>query len=243
MTSTEPKVQIISAAQVPGLLEQILAIRNPELHAKRRRGRKNDSARAKNWNPKVKDKKITIPAGADIADAMGLALAAVRFTEAPKRPVPLAHGVGVIGRSSVTDLNRDLNDRKVRAYLSAMIAGEWVLAPDAVAITAEGLVINGQHRLEAARRYGTAIAAIHSAIGEGREGAEARINGVLMDAGIRTQAAADYLLDIIRGQNPGPQFIVAWNITKDAALFMDEAARSTDDRRTIALRYAQVATA
>jgi hypothetical protein len=35
-----------------------------------------------------------------------------------------------------------------------------------------------------------------------------------------------------------PQFVVVWNVDKRAAILMDEARRSSTDRRDIALRYA-----
>jgi hypothetical protein len=37
---------------------------------------------------------------------------------------------------------------------------------------------------------------------------------------------------------PAPQFVVVWNVDKEAAILMDESRRSSTDRRDIAMRYA-----
>lgn len=53
-------------------------------------------------------------------------------------------------------------------------------------------------------------------------------------------AAACYV-DWGSKQDRVPQFVVVWGVDKKAALLMDEAKRSNEDRRNIALRFASVA--
>jgi hypothetical protein len=51
--------------------------------------------------------------------------------------------------------------------------------------------------------------------------------------------AAEKLADIDKeGSRTPPTFVVVWGVDKKAALLMDEAKRSADDRRSIAVRYA-----
>ena len=97
----------------------------------------------------------------------------------------------------MAELNRPISRGRRKLYQEEMQAGRWHFTPDPVVITADGHVVNGQHRLDAA------------------SGVEwSRVEQI-------------------------PSFVVVWGVDKKAALLMDEAKRSTDDRRAIALAFAR----
>ena len=96
-------------------------------------------------------------------------------------------------------LNRGFNYARYKGYLENMKEGKWWTTPDPVAITTEGQIINGQHRLAAA-------------LDVPWEEAE---------------------------QEAIPFLVVVWGIDKRAALLMDEAKRNPNDRRDIALKFAE----
>ena len=104
---------------------------------------------------------------------------------------------GLMERLGLTDLNRPISYGRCELYQEEMEAGRWHFTPDPVVITAEGYIVNGQHRLAAA------------------DGVDwSRVEQI-------------------------PSFVVVWGVDKKAALLMDEAKRSTDDRRAIALAFAR----
>ena len=52
--------------------------------------------------------------------------------------------------------NRNVSWVKVKAYIAAMMRGEWELSNDAICFDKRGKLINGQHRLHAVRESGIA---------------------------------------------------------------------------------------
>lgn len=52
---------------------------------------------------------------------------------------------------------RHLSERRVRQLVQALERGEWRVTHQGVALDEEGVVIDGQHRLEAIRRYGKPV--------------------------------------------------------------------------------------
>jgi hypothetical protein len=112
-------------------------------------------------------------------------------------------------------VNRELSESRVQHFLSDMGDGRWHFSPDPIVISEEGYILNGQHRLAAAAWIS------YSSSPAGR--------------------ASEYSRDSDpRWGDDIPQFLVVWGVDKKTALLMDEAARSTKDRRHIALRYAEV---
>lgn len=120
----------------------------------------------------------------------------------------------------------DLNVKRVEKYLNAMLNNEWILTPDAIAVTANGLVINGQHRLEAARRYAERIDHLVNK--------ELKAHSEELKADPERESV--FRKDLSAAM-PWPRFIIAWNMDPGAAILMDEAYRSPADRRAIARRY------
>jgi hypothetical protein len=86
--------------------------------------------------------------------------------ERPKRPSPLAYSYSGYDRSFGSTshakayglladprYNRDIRPQRVDEYAAEMIAGRWRdLLSDPIAITADGHVLNGQHRIAAASK-------------------------------------------------------------------------------------------
>jgi hypothetical protein len=52
---------------------------------------------------------------------------------------------------------RHLSEKRVRQLVGALERGEWRVTHQGVALDEEGIVIDGQHRLEAIRRYGKPV--------------------------------------------------------------------------------------
>jgi hypothetical protein len=52
---------------------------------------------------------------------------------------------------------RNISDRRVREWLNLMNRGEWRLTHQGIAITKEGEVVDGQHRLHAVVRFGKSV--------------------------------------------------------------------------------------
>jgi hypothetical protein len=113
------------------------------------------------------------------------------------KPVTFFGWQDSIVRFGLADLNRPISRGRCDLYQDEMEAGRWHFTPDPIVVTAEGYVVNGQHRLAAA------------------DGVDwSRVEQV-------------------------PSFVVVWGVDKKSALLMDEAKRSTDDRRAIALAFAR----
>lgn len=45
--------------------------------------------------------------------------------------------------------NRPVSQQRVRKYMAAMVAGKWLLNGEAIKISIDGRLIDGQHRLKA----------------------------------------------------------------------------------------------
>ena len=115
-------------------------------------------------------------------------------------------------RSYLGSLNRDINEGRVEAYREDMRKGKWWFTPDPIVVTATGEIINGQHRLLAVESLAHA------------------------DAG-RVEGKSNFVPD----DYTAPQFVVVWGVDKRAAILIDEARRTANDRRDIALRFASAA--
>jgi hypothetical protein len=126
-------------------------------------------------------------------------------------------------------LNRTVVPGRVEAYKWDMWGGCWWFTPDPVVITDEGHIINGQHRLMAAEEL---------VLEDNKEKAEAEATIADKKADPADQAEARAKLNKI-GARTYPQFVVVWGVDKRAAILMDEARRTSTDRRDIAIRYAQ----
>jgi len=114
-------------------------------------------------------------------------------------------------------LNRDVNESRLEEYMRTMDKGEWWFTPDPIVVTDGGEIINGQHRLISAER--------------------------LLEGGwtVREKTplgSFDRELTPPWADKDAPQFVVVWGVDKRAAILMDEARRSSTDRRDIAIRYA-----
>lgn len=83
--------------------------------------------------------------------------------ERPSKPTPKAWGYRPYQRDITeayefgllagSQLNREIRPQRVEEYLEEMKAGRWHdLLSDPISITADGFVLNGQHRLAAATR-------------------------------------------------------------------------------------------
>lgn len=63
--------------------------------------------------------------------------------------------------------------------------------------------------------------------------------GDIVNGQHRLMAALDVAWEQADAEDPAvPEIVVVWNVPEESALLMDEAARSTKDRRHIALNYA-----
>lgn len=138
--------------------------------------------------------------------------------------VLLDTGGPYVGESEIPrDLNRDLSDARVTGYLEDMLHARWWDSPDPICVTPQGVVINGQHRVAAALK------------------ASPKSNW-MADYGEEPFKGEGGYFDWTADYEAIPSFVVVWDVEPKAALLMDEARRSTDDRRSIAVRYAEYAT-
>jgi hypothetical protein len=147
----------------------------------------------------------------------------VLVLSSPREDLALAEGHKKEGEARlhrikdyIGPLNRDINEPRVEAYAVTMSAGEWFFTPDPIVVTDEGAIINGQHRLLAAEGVLT-----------GEQGRYQSFAGIRSFSEFTLWPATKV-----------PQFVVVWGVDKRAAILMDEARRSSNDRRDIALRYA-----
>jgi hypothetical protein len=158
----EAKTEIVRASELQErVVERIAEIRNPELFAshkdelrryKRRLGKREEKVYKKDFS-RVRGFKVQ-HLGQEV------------FVERPERPRPPAYRYSPYDRSSgfgpsiharvygllaSARYNRDLRPQRVDEYHGAMLRGEWRdLLSDPIAITADGQVLNGQHRIAAA---------------------------------------------------------------------------------------------
>jgi hypothetical protein len=75
------------------------------------------------------------------------ARAKARRSGGPVTFFPWQCTMGILG---LAELNRPFSDGRCELYQEEMEAGRWHFTPDPIVITAEGHVVNGQHRLAAA---------------------------------------------------------------------------------------------
>jgi hypothetical protein len=85
-----------------------------------------------------------------------------QLVERPRKPTPLAYGyrpyirdgyapAGNYGLLADSKFNRDIRNDRVLDYFATMKVGQWRdLLSDPISITADGQVLNGQHRIAAA---------------------------------------------------------------------------------------------
>ena len=207
-----PVAKIISAADVPALLEEIVALRNPELGRTRRTNQRRQQDRFRRTGSAFPPPQpITITA----ESTPETIAAAIVGTMRPAKARPAFLGSGILSDQdrpaayNIAGLNRTLSTKRAKEYFDAMVAGRWLLSPDAIAVTADGFVLNGQHRLYAAHLL---MEDIH-------------------DSPELEASMANRGVDL-------PRFILLRGADRRSTLLMDEAVRSRADRRTIAERYA-----
>jgi hypothetical protein len=174
--------------------------------------------------------------------------ATIAVTGAPYKSAP----IGPLTSNSLIaphlgPLNRTIVPSRVTEYQWAMWRGDWWFTPDPIVVTDEGHIINGQHRLMAAEEVIEADrkdaevmeAALRRSEPTKPEAAEDLLSTLALSLRPkRTKDEARAELEKIRARQY-PQFVVVWGVDKRAAILMDEARRSSTDRRDIAIRYAQ----
>jgi|SRR5579862_1396982 len=163
-TVAEPHTEIVRASEIEEkVVRRILEIREPDVFKeyrkelatyKRRLGKKTES--------EITQKSLlgTTHLGVGfVAEAYGQKVAVLR----PKEPKPRAYSymgydrsygftthAAVNGLLSDPAYNREIRPARVDEYSEAMRAGLWRdLLSDPIAITSDGQVVNGQHRIAA----------------------------------------------------------------------------------------------
>jgi hypothetical protein len=148
------------------VIQRIFEIRYPEAMPqyraelrkyKRRLGKRQEGKITENRRPGKTDHGIGF-----LAEHLGQTIAVVR----PKKPEPTAwcysegfEFMGSYNRAEQLGLladplfNREIRPQRVEQYTQEMLAGRWHdLLSDPIAITRDGQVVNGQHRIAAACR-------------------------------------------------------------------------------------------
>jgi hypothetical protein len=185
------RTELVSASEASALLEKIIALRDPELAATRK---KNAAERRRilRYGKRVPPRDMT--EASYIQSGMFDYIVEYKGQRFGNR---LALTSSELVPQLLNGLNREFSETRRAEYRQAMLDGKWLDTPDPIAITEDGHLINGQHRLAAAL-------------------------SIRFEKGDKV-----------------PVFVVVWGVSKQAALVMDEARRSTDDRRGIALKYAE----
>jgi hypothetical protein len=166
MDMKDPEMEIVRASQLrERVVQRIAEIRDPEPFAtyktelrryKRRLGKKTEVTRAKR----------TMLGDREERGFWALAYGQDVFVARPERPSPAAYHylaynrstyftahAKIVGLLADPRYNRDLRPERVAQYEEAMRQGEWRdLLSDPIAITEEGDVLNGQHRIAASVR-------------------------------------------------------------------------------------------
>jgi hypothetical protein len=163
---TEAKTEIVCASELQErVVERIAEIRNPEpfdsyrdelRRYKRRLGKRKEVVRITSGTlSETRERGFTVPVyDQDV------------FVPRPERPRPVAYGYSPYDRSmgftshaqafgllADARYNRDIRPERVAEYAEAMERGGWRdLLSDPIAVTADGHVLNGQHRIAAAVR-------------------------------------------------------------------------------------------
>jgi hypothetical protein len=117
--------------------------------------------------------------------------------------------------------NRDLNEHRADEYAGAMAAGEWWFTPVPIVFSTDGYVLNGQHRL----------VALLTLLKSDHWRAESFRSGRTIRAGMNEPMPRNAEREPI-------QFVVVTGVERRAALLMDEARRTANDRRKIGMKFA-----
>jgi hypothetical protein len=160
-----PRTEIIHGSQMPELVRRIFEIRDPQAFPKYRKA-------LARWERRAKGKEIHVRKGRDSLfgnEPIGTFFKARAYGEDVEvfKPEPpgfvayshmryrrfgdMAFPASDRGLFANATYNREMRPQRVVQYAQAMVLGEWRdLLSDAIAITADGHVVNGQHRIAAA---------------------------------------------------------------------------------------------
>jgi hypothetical protein len=226
--------EVIAASQVKELGKRIHELRDPEAHAAFKKELANYKRRLSRgghkevWTTIKKKERF----GTSTRQGYGyVVIGEDGHPEAVARPtlsLPVLYGYSGYNHAAARDgspfghartfglladpkFNRDIRYERVAQYADEMLAGRWRdLLTDPIGITAEGQVVNGQHRLAAV--YVAQVEA-EEAVSRGR--------------------AEKYGGSWPREDND-PKFLVIWNVDPTEAQYADGSRRTQKDEKVIA---------
>lgn len=122
---TGVSVELVPISEVPGLVERIVAITDPEFPAQLQAHR-----------DKIESGELEV----------GVQFVGNKMKSVPSPTQYLIQRL----EDKLTQINRPLNKKRWQGFRDTILEGGWWTAPDPITITDTGQIINGQHRLRAA---------------------------------------------------------------------------------------------